>query len=98
MVRIGLRTWLLVLGARARFLSQSSTAIGLTALIGVSAQRGLIWFLMYDWYADLVEIPFWHFFLLVSCDHRSKVGRAGRSRLLCIEPQQGNLLCFRSTR
>src|SRR5580658_4682776 len=50
-----LRTWLLVFGARVRFLSQSSTAIGLTALIGVSAQRGLTWFLMYDWYAALVE-------------------------------------------
>jgi hypothetical protein len=23
--------------------------------MGVSAQRGLIWFLMYDWYAALVE-------------------------------------------
>ena len=45
----------LVFGARARFLSQSSTAIGLTDFIGVSAQRGLIWFLMCDLYAALVE-------------------------------------------
>ncbi len=52
---VRLRIWLLVFGARVRFLSQSSTAIGLTAIIGVSAQRGLIWFLMYDWYAALVE-------------------------------------------
>jgi hypothetical protein len=47
--------WLLVFGARARFFNQSSTAIGLTAYSAVSAQRGRMWMLMYDWYAAYVE-------------------------------------------